>query len=243
MPGARRGPERVSNGATPLRLALVALLAVTGCPDKKAPPPAGPPPSPETQFWTWFDFEQGHLAERASSGGKQAVSTMLEITKQLESVNPGFKAELQVGDPGQPHTLVLTVNGDTRLFPAVQRFAATAPPLKQWKVVAFRQRKALPPMLKFGEYGVNQEDVRFKETGRANGKLDIEVHVKGLTPQNERAMDQAVFVFIDHAIGEYDTETKLGAIDIKAAAVATDDTLKPLTALAALVDGLGDAGR
>lgn len=222
------------------RVALVALLALTGCPDKKAAP-AGPPPSPEAQFWTWFSFEEAHLADRAV--GKEGVSVMLEITRQVESVVPGVKAELQIGQTGQPHTLVLTVNGDTKLFPAVQKLAAGAPSLKRWKVVAFRQRKALPPSLQFGDVTVNRDDVLFKETGRANGKLDLEVRVKGLTPANERAMDQAVFVFIDHAIGEYDTETKLAAIDIKAMAVATDDTLQPLTALPALVDSLGtDAG-
>ncbi len=215
-------------------VALLALLCLTGCPSEKKQPDL--PPPPDAQFWTWFGFEEAHLAERAR--GPKRGSVMLEITRQVAAVSPGIIAELGIAEAGKPHTLVLSVNGDTTLFPLVTKLVAQAPPLKHWKVVAFRQRQPIAATLQFGDFTVNADDYQFKELARANGKVDIEVRVKGLTPENEQKVDRAVFLLIDHAIGEYDTETKLHAIDIKPMAVAIDPTLKPLSALAAVVDSL-----
>lgn len=216
-------------------LALLGLVLLSGCPAEKKPEP--PPPTPEQQFWTSFAFDEASLAELAR--GKNAAAAMLQISRSAEKVHKGLIAEISVEpDATKPHTLVFTANGDRTLFPLVKSLVAAAPPMKHWKVVAFRQRNPALNEFKLGDFAVIPSDYSFKETGREKGLLDIEIRVKGMTDANQRLVDQAAFLILDHTLGEYDVETKLGAIDIKPAPVAADPAFQPLTDIAKVTDAM-----
>ncbi len=47
------------------------------------------------------------------------------------------------------------------------------------------------------------------------GKMGLKLYVKGLAPGNRKWIKQACFLLLDHALGEYDAETKVGFVEFK----------------------------
>lgn len=208
---------------------LLSVVSVFGC--KK-------PETPEGAFWSWFAANEGRLAKEARSSDPRGA--MMEISGHLSAVNPAVLAELGIEpDAMHPHSLVLTVNGDTRQFASVKAIAAAATKdLKQWKVVAFRQRRDPGQSIQLGSYEAKADDFFFRETGRANGKVDVEVVVQGLTPANEKDVQQAAFLLLDHYVGELDVETKIAAIAIVGIQERPGANVKPLSQLPGVIDAL-----
>jgi hypothetical protein len=48
---------------------------------------------------------------------------------------------------------------------------------------------------------------------RNNDKLDIQLYIPGYV-EGDKTMAMMAFIALDHTVGEYDTETKIGAIDL-----------------------------
>ncbi len=211
---------------------LLGVLCLAGCPrgDK--------PASPEAAFWSWFEQHEERLAKEAR--GEDPRGAMMEISGHLSAVNPEVLAELAIEeDATHPHKLVLTANGDTKQFASVKAIAGAAPTgLKRWKVVAFRQRRDPGESIQLGSYEAKADDFFFRETGRANGKVDVEVLVRGMSPTNEKDVQQAAFLMLDHYVGEYDVETKIAAISIVGLQDRPGAAVKPLSQLPELIDKL-----
>jgi hypothetical protein len=81
---------------------------------------------------------------------------------------------------------------------------------------------------------IEPAQVRFVGTP-GGGKVDVVVFIPGFTTNEE--MGQIGFVILDHVVGEYDMETKIGAIEF-ASLDKAPKTAKPLAELPAMVDAL-----
>lgn len=214
-------------------LGALGLLLLAGCP--KADKPAAP--SPEAVFWTWFSKEEGRLAEEARA--KDPTGAMMTISGHLEAASPGVLAEIAVGQaPMHPHTLVITADGDRKLFPVVKKVVAAAPALTKWKVVAFRQRSDWGSSIEIDGFTGKAEDFYFRELRRTNGKVDVEVLVKGMTDTNEKAAQRVAYLMLDHLLGEYDVETKVAGIAVLSLPENPGDDVKPLAKLVGVIDAL-----
>ncbi len=212
---------------------LCVVLCLTACPKTEKAAAS----SREAAFWTWFAKEEVRLAKEARAQDPRGA--MMEISGHLEAIDPGAVAEIAIQpDEMHPHTLVITANGDTKAFAEVKKIAAAAPPLEKWKVVAFRQRRDPGQSLQLEGFEAKQADFFFREAGRARGKLDVEVLVKGMNDGNEKAVQQAAFLMLDHLLGEYDVETKLAGISVKPLPEKPGDDVKSLSQLAGVVDAL-----
>jgi hypothetical protein len=210
---------------TSLTLVVVALLG--GAP-KAAPASA-------SGFWSWMATNEVRLADATKVNPRAAME---EISSHLETEKPGLIAEVGV-EPKGPHLLVVSADGDKKLFPAVKELAAAAPALKRWKVVAFRPRGDVAgTTIEIGSTKISAADYFFRETGRGGGKIDIEIFCKGLSEQNRKAIERVAFLFLDQIVGEYDTETKVGAIEVNVLPSKPGADVRPLTALAKAVDTL-----
>ena len=192
-------------------------------------------PPPYSQFWNWFGSEEKRLAKGVRA--KNSHQMLLEIVGHLGALKPGALAEV---DPGKekPHLLVITADGNRKLVDFVKSLVVAAPPLKHWKVVAFRQRRDFQGTIKFGELTARHTDFLFREMGSAAGKLAIEVQVRGMTSENWEVLIPATFLMLDHLIGEHDVMTKLSVIHICPLTEAHGDQLQPLQKLVPLVDAL-----
>lgn len=217
----------------PIVLLLVLGGACGGKKEDKGPPPAEPAasttPAPEkaAAFWKWFS---AHAADLQKDPNMQA--TMETISAELGKVYPGVFVE--IGKDGEELTLVLSVDGIKKLFPDVQALYAARPTVPGWKIVAFRQRDA---GFTVEMNGIKIEPKTVKFVGEpAGGKLDITVYLPGYK-QGDNNLGQIGFILLDHTIGEYDMETKIGGIDFAALDKAPAQA-KPLTDLPAMVDAI-----
>ncbi len=210
--------------------ALLCVVLLVGCPKPEKP-------SAEATFWTWFAKEEGRLAREARSQDPRGA--MMEISGHLSAVSPAVIAELAVeNDEMHPHSLVITANGDTTQFETVKKIAAAAPALKGWKVVAFRQRRDPGESIQLEGFEAKQASFFFRELGRANKKIDIEILVSGVDDGNDKRVQQAAFLMLDHMLGEYDVETKIGSIAILPLVGKPGADVKPLSQLAGVVDAM-----
>lgn len=192
---------------------------------------------PEAAFWDWFAKDEVKLAEAAQ---KDPVAPMNEISDTLERlVQKGLIAELAVdATPGAKSTVVISADGDKQLFARVKAVVAAAPALKRWKVVAFRQRRSPDETLELGGKAYTVADFSFREVARGGGRVDVEIYVRGMKAKNDRDFMQVTFILLDGIVGEYDMESKVGAIALLPLSEKPAKGLRPLKELAAVVDSL-----
>lgn len=210
-----------------LAAALLALPCLAGA----------PAPTAEADFWAWFAKNEARLADAAKA---DPVGPMNEISDQLaKKVNPALIAELAIDPrPGQKNQVVITADGDRKLFGAVKTVAAAAPKLERWTVVAFRQRRPPEETLELSGHSYKVGDFSFREVGRSEGKLDVEIFARGAAKRGDERYLQAAFILLDGIVGEYDMETKVGGITLTPVAGKPPKGARPLPELAALVDSL-----
>jgi hypothetical protein len=178
-------------------------------------------------FWKWFEANAETLRKR-----DDIQATMLTINGQLDKVDPSVFAE--VGRDGDKLALVITADGDKSLFPVVEQIHAARPTVAGWTVVAFRQRDKSGFTIKMNGKEVKPSQVKFVGAP-SGGKLDVELFIPGFTTTDE--MGALGFILLDHAVGEYDMETRIGGIDFAPLSKAPANA-KPLTQLPAMVDAL-----
>jgi len=180
-------------------------------------------------FWEWFQKNEARLADTPP---EKLVGTMEEIQTELDKHEDDLTVELMLD---KTPALIISADGNAAMFGAVKRVVAAAPKLKRWRVIAFRPRRPWMEDLEIEGKKFALSDFAFRELGRAAGKLDIELSVKGRTEANQDQVDKAAFLVLDVVLGEYDTETKIGVIDFTS---TRKKSHRPLPELAAIVDKL-----
>ena len=181
-------------------------------------------------FWKWF---AEHAPALKAEPDLQKV--METVSNETEKIDPGLIGEIAVD--GDKRQLVLSADGNRELFPLVQAtYAARPAQLEGWSVVAFRPRaKANDGMtIELAGNKITPRDVKFVATPTEH-KLDVVVFIPGFTTVDE--MGSLGFVLLDHAVGEYDMETKIAGVDF-AGLDKAPASAKPLTELPAQVDAL-----
>ena len=175
-------------------------------------------------FWTWF---ADHATELANDSG--LVRAMTRINDQLQPTHPGIFVEL--GVEGQRRTLVITADGDRANFAMVQAVYRARPMVAGWNIVAFRQRDNASTAIEIDGASLDPATMTFV-AGREGDKLSIRVYVPAFAGER---MKVGLYVVLDHIVGEYDMETRIGGIDF-APIEKAPATAQPLRALPALID-------
>lgn len=215
---------------------LAVLCLLSAC--KRTEPPVGTPPaaspttaSPSaerdatTQFWSWFQAEAPRLL-----ADKDLRRVMKEINDHLEPKHRGVFVE--VGDDKQGRRLVISSDGKKELFPVVQEVYTARPAVPGWNIVAFRQRDRETFVIEMSGLKLDPRLMKVA-TEREEDKLSIVVFVPNLVRSKE--MLQALYIVLDHTIGEYDMETRIGGIDFEPIEKASPDA-KPLSDLPKIID-------
>jgi hypothetical protein len=213
---------------------VAAMLGVAACRKAQgAAVPVGPTQSSAAAadsatiaaFWAWF--QKNATALHADKDLQRAVET---ISEALEKVHPGVFAE--IGTSRKDRQLVISVDGKRELFPVVQAIYAVRPKIPGWTIVAFRPRS--DPGFVIEMNGKKLDPKTMKVTAASDGqKLDINVFVPGFTTLED--LGQASFIVLDHLVGEYDMETRIGGIEW-AAIERAPATARSLVDLPAILD-------
>lgn len=194
--------------------------------------------SPTAEFWSFVAGNEEALANGLLEN--DPTPTMAALTEKIRNVDRLLIAELALDrSPNAKQTIVISVDGNPAKFELVKSVVAAAPAnLKRFKALAFRPRREGDVNIEMQGQTISLSNFFYRELGRSGGKIDLEIMVKGLTPENEKQMFSTANVLLDGALGEYDSATKLGEVQVVPMPSDMPVDAKPLSALSQAVDAL-----
>ncbi len=218
-------------------LVLALAAALVGCKKNEPPPPAAPPVADRDRaFWKWVG---GHVeALKQVKTGQEPVTA--QLSTELEKVEPGLVFELGVGR--EPFELIISADGERKRFPTVKRLVAAAGELPGTKVIAFRPRKDVEAFsMDVAGQKLSGSNLWFLAAPDPDpkhaGLVAVTISVEGMTDVNAEAMKNAAFLLLEASVGEFDLETKVGAIDVVTVTEQNGAPFKKLKELPATLDG------
>ncbi|WP_299615033.1 hypothetical protein [Pelagibius sp.] len=190
-----------------LRGALLAILIVS----LPFPSPAGDMfgPSKEMRFWKWFQKNE----ERLFSFEQAQEAIFDELSRQMTAVDPNLTFEFSPVLEDGRREFVISAGGIKDSFPAVEALAAEAPSLPRWIWVKFRPRRAFAMALRLDDREISTEQIRYAmfKDGDLVGLL---LFIEGYNDAEKTAFQQIAYLFLDHFLGEFDVETRVGFIEV-----------------------------
>ncbi|MTV36708.1 hypothetical protein [Duganella radicis] len=165
--------------------------------------------SPEADFWLWFQQNEDEIFNFESN--QEVVFD--KLAARMQKINPSLTFEFGPKE-GRMRDFVISADGIKDAFPNVEKLYAAAPELKKWKVIKFRPRRE-PFDIKYQGISVQAASVTLS-IARDGSKGAITVLIPGYTESKHETYAGIAFLLLDQALGEYDVETRVGAIDVAA---------------------------
>lgn len=181
-------------------------------------------------FWGWFSKH----SNRYLNFENDQTNLFLKLKAQLEKVDPHLTFEFSPRFEDGSREFVISADGIKSSFTSVIDLTQCAPPLNNWKIVAFRQPHKKITQINYQNLIVELDDVYFNYT-KDNGKLGLQLHIKGFQETPEWA--GISFVLLDTILGEYDTEMSLSWIDQNALNKDQVTDLLPISQLLNVIRG------
>ena len=165
--------------------------------------------SKEERFWSWFIENQ----DRLFSFEDDQDNIFQAIHDNLAKIHPNLVFEISRVVDGK-REFVISADGLRDAFPFVESTFSKAPSLDRWTFVKFRPRMGTGLNIEFeGGFKLGPDDLKFA-LASDDGKIAIGIFVKEYDPEERDKFLSAVFVLLDAALGEYDMETKVGALEL-----------------------------
>ncbi len=180
----------------------------------------------EEIFWNWVSENINKIKEIKT--GHEPIYQ--KVNQKLKKYHNGLVFELQVGG----NEIIISADGNKKYFDDVKKLCSFAPQSDNFKVVPFR-----PPQgffsLNYNGIKVNHEDVFF-EFEKNNGYFDLKIYHKDYTEENKNNIGGAIFIVLDHGIGEYNVETKLRHIEFHQ--LSNQPNLKKISELKEIIEAV-----
>lgn len=167
--------------------------------------------SPEERFWTWFQDNESKLYEF----GIDPEGMTRKLTAALRDVHPDLVFEISHKTTGDKREFVISADGLLQAFPAVESLYEKAPELDHWIIFKFRLRESVDNILEFKGKQVNGMDVKYLMVKDEDpGKVGLLLFIPGYSEDGEEseAYMGIGYIFLDHALGEYDAVTRIGGV-------------------------------
>jgi len=200
------------------------VLAVTGCNSKHMQQHG------EKAFWDWFQAND----ERLYNFERDQEHTFDLLQSELRKVDKNLTFEFGPIENGR-REFIISADGIREAFPKVESLYAAAPALPRWKVVKYRPRRE-PMDIALGDVRVDCHAVVVDLEPRGD-KMDLTMYLPGYSGRTQDMYKGVAFLFLDQALGEYDVETRVGYIELKARDEAPPRAL-PLAQLPTAFDKL-----
>jgi hypothetical protein len=200
------------------------VLAVTSCNSKHMQQHG------EKAFWDWFQAND----ERLYNFERDQEHTFDLLQSELRKVDKNLTFEFGLIENGR-REFIISADGIREAFPKVESLYAAAPVLPRWKVVKYRPRRE-PMDIALGDLRVDCHAVVVDLEPRGD-KMDLTMYLPGYSGRTQDKYKGVAFLFLDQALGEYDVETRVGYIELKARDEAPPRAL-PLAQLPTAFDKL-----
>ena len=184
--------------------------------------------SPEEDFWRWFQKNEMSLFDFE----RDQEPTFDRLAAEMHNVSPSLTFEFGPKEGGR-REFVISADGIRAAFPKVESLFAAAPSLPRWKFTKFRPRRA-PFDIEYQGLKVkaDQVSVLLRSNGAAVG---LTVLIPACTSDADKACQGIAFLLLDQALGEYDVETRVGRVAVRAP-TPSDTEAVPLRQLPAAFD-------
>jgi hypothetical protein len=177
---------------------MVTFFLSTGC--AKA--------TPEQRFWIWFQSNEAALFDVE----KDQPRMFDRLAAEMHKVNPSLTFEFGPKEDGR-REFTISADGIREAFPKVEALYAAAPSLPRWKLIKFRQRRKASDV-SYDGVSVQARTVTVQVV-RDGPKVNLAVFIPGYSATAKQTYEAIAYLLLDHALGEYDVEMRVGAIDIK----------------------------
>jgi hypothetical protein len=165
--------------------------------------------SPEDRFWSWFVANSDRI-HRFESDQNRVFADLAQAFERYSGKRDALVFAIGKEENGV-RDFVVSADGISSRFSAVKRLVAAAPSMPAWTVTAFRQPEALGSV-NFRGMTLSTDAIWYRVDGRG-AKTDLTLFVPGLTAENKHEVMGAAFILLDALLGEYVTETRVGAIE------------------------------
>ena len=172
-----------------------------------------------TAFWQWFQQHQQHFHHIVNQGSKTEIERDFfdRLTPELEKVHSGIFFLTGMLTP-QTAELILTPDGIIPNIVFVEELIAAAPEIAGWKFTALKPESDIHQVgINMHGYEFSQETLSFYFNQQAEYPDEIDlvvVHDEYNAAEND-AFLQAVYIFLDNYLGEYDAVTKLDNVSVQ----------------------------
>jgi hypothetical protein len=163
----------------------------------------------EVIFWRWFQKNETRLY----SFEQDRARTFDELSSALKKVHPDLTFEFSPVLPDGRREFVISAAGLKGAFPSVESLHSAAPKMEKWIFVKFRPRRFPINDLEFSGKKIRVKDVHYLLfRDESPGKVGVMLFLDGYREEGKTVYGQMGYLFLDEALGEYDVETRLGAI-------------------------------
>lgn len=168
------------------------------------------------RFWQWFSR---HSDEFHNINNQNYHQYFCKMDKFMEKFNPYLGFEFVAEEQNGKKELVITANGNIRLFDTVIELIDTAPKkLKdKWIFTALRQPSIDEVLIHFNDMVISSADIFYEleESESELGKWDIFIYIDGVfydSTETEDYIASVMYSTLDGIIGEYVNATKISDI-------------------------------
>lgn len=169
--------------------------------------------SKEKRFWKWFQMNEEMLYSFEID--REGVFDLL--ANEMRRVDPNLTFLFGPQRENGTREFIISADGISASFTAVEALYAAAPTLSRWSWVKFRPRLDPGGHMTLGERKYPADSITYKMY-KDEGRVGLVVFMKGLTEDDREFHQHIGFLFLDHLLGEYDVGTRVGFIEFVSAA-------------------------
>ena len=182
----------------------------------------------EDTFWHWFQNNEARLY----AVDKNQERTFDDLANALKKVNSDLTFEFGPVCTDGRREFIISAGGLKRSFPSVEALYTAAPKMEKWIFVKFRPRRTPISDLVFSGKKIQAQDVHYLLFRDENPeKVGIIIFLDGYRKEQDAVFAQMGYLFLDEALGEYDVEMKVGAIEFQGRDSKYFERARPLAEL------------
>ena len=164
-------------------------------------------PTTYNNFWTWFQENEKAFWSVVKKREDVEANFFDKIAPKLQEINEGIFYVTGMCDDNTAE-LILTADGNTHNVVFVEELIATAPRLDGWKFTALK-----PSSLNIENVNIemagqhfNAKNISFYANNHPEypDEIDITVVHHDLTEENDKAVQDGTYIFLDNYLGELD---------------------------------------
>lgn len=185
------------------------------------------------KFWSWFKDNE----ELLFNFERDQEKIFDKLSEQLSLIDGNLTFEFSsVHDSGK-RDFVISADGIKSSFQSVEELATKAPIFDRWTIIKYRPRRKTLNEIKFQGKHVDPKDVYFAIFKDDNpDKIGIMVFLKDYKETEKDTWGQIGYLILDEVLGEYDTETKVGAIGFQSTNSKDFEYARPIDELQSYFD-------